>query len=94
MNYYTVGKPTTTYYTKTTSTINAYAVNNPTTTYYVAGVLAIRTWLSLANQDAKTWAKLKELGLTTWAKLGATKGFAIFYYPVPDPTTIYYEVSV
>jgi len=71
-----------------------YTVGNPTTTYYIASIFAIRTWLSLASQDAKTWAKLKELGLTTWAKLGATKGFAIFYYPVPDPTTIYYEVSV
>ena len=73
-----------------------YTVGKPTTTYYTASIVAIRTWLSLANQDLKTWAKLKELGLTTWKKLGAARGggAVTFYYIVPDPTTTYYEVSV
>ena len=71
-----------------------YTVSKPTTTYYFASIIAIRTWLSLANQDAKTWAKLKELGLTTWKKLGAARAGITFYYATSDPTTTYYEVSV
>ena len=70
-----------------------YTVSKPTTTYYQASVIAIRTWLSLADQGAITWAKLKELGLTTWEKLGAAKGGITFFYAVPEPTTTYYEVT-
>lgn len=70
-----------------------YTVSKPTTSYYEASIIAIRTWLSLASQDAKTWAKLKELGLTTWKKLGAARAGITFYYATTDPTTTYYEVT-
>ena len=70
-----------------------YTVSKPTTTYYFASIIAIRTWLSLANQGAKTWAALSALGLTTWKKLGAAKGSVTFFYEVPEPTTTYYEVT-
>lgn len=59
-----------------------YTVSNPSTTHYTSSILAIRTWLTLANQDAKTWARLKELGLTTWEKLGAARAGVTFYYEV------------
>ena len=71
-----------------------YTVSKPTTTYYFASIIAIRTWLSLANQGAKTWAALSAAGLTTWKKLGAARAGVTLYYAVSNPTTTYYEVSV
>lgn len=67
-------------------------IDKPDTTYYEVCVISVRTWLSLANQDAKTWAKLKELGLTTWKKLAYAK-YVTMYYPVTKPETTYYEVD-
>jgi hypothetical protein len=84
MTYYTVSRPTTTPYTVTVDA----------SIWYTSSIVAIRTWLSLANQGLKTWAKLKELGLTTWKKLGAARGggAVTFYYITADPTTTAYAV--
>jgi len=70
-----------------------YTVSKPSTTYYQSSIVAVRTWLSLANQGATTWAKLKELGLTTWKKLGAARAGITFYYTTSNPSTTYYEVT-
>lgn len=70
-----------------------YTVGKPTTTCYTSFALALLTWKSLSDIDAKTWAKLKELGLTTWKKLSEVRGFITFYYEVANSTTTYYEVS-
>ena len=70
-----------------------YTVSKPTTTYYFSSIIAIRTWLSLANQGAKTWAALSAMGLTTWKKLGAARAGFTFYYATSDPSTTYYEVT-
>ena len=59
-----------------------YTVGKPTTTYFLSSILAVSTWKSLADQDAKTWARLKELGLTTWKKLGTVREAVTFYYEV------------
>jgi len=71
-----------------------YTVSKPSTTYYVSVLVALRTWLTLGNQDVKTWAKLKALSLTTWEALGKAKWFVTFYYKVSNPTTTYYEVTL
>lgn len=93
MSYYTVSKPTTSFYTVTVAA----------KTWYESSIFGIHTWLRLSQIDARTWFKLSRLFLTTWARLDTARGWILFYYLVdkPDassytvgnPSTTYYEVT-